>query len=131
MKFAPLLLVALLFACPSVGKKTELTVLVPAITDSWDDIVEVIGVGIQDGIDDGDLVGPDAGNVHAQVAQLGLAINTKDVEGVIAFDWASLSMWVERGIQDKLDDGLLVPLTAESLREHHRQFTAAINELKD
>lgn len=125
-----LLLVALMVAVtPScLSQRARDSALLPAMKLAWNGVRADLERGIDDAVEDGDLV--DEAALDILVVQLSEALNSGSRGQLNIIPWAStLLPYAERGIQDRIDDGEMSEMVAESLRERLRNFTVGFGQL--
>ena len=127
-----LLLVTLVTLSSCLSNQAKDNALMPAMELAWGNsqagVRSDLERGIADALDDGDLV--ESIGVNAIVADLEDAISSGDRSALRIIPWAStLLPYAERGIQDRVDDGEMSDMIAESLRERLRNFTVGFGQL--
>lgn len=102
--------------------------LLPAMSLAWVGVRADLERGLADAVEDGDLL--DQAPLDGLVAQLDAALDSGSRAQLVLIPWEStLLPYAERGIQDRIDDGEMSDLVAESLRERLRNFTAGFGKL--
>ena len=125
-----LLLVALMVAAtPScLSQRARDEALLPAMNLAWTGVRADLERGLDDAVEDGDLV--DRASLDLLVVQLEEALDSGSRGQLLLVPWAStLLPYAERGIQDRIDDGQMSDMVAESLRERLRNFTVGFGQL--
>lgn len=123
------LVAASLASCMSNQARDE--ALLPAVNLAWGDseagVRSDVERGIADAVEDGDLL--DSSVLDAVVGQIQDALAEGDRFELRTIPWALLAPYGERGIQDRIDDGEMGEMVAESLRERLRNFTKGFTVL--
>lgn len=127
------LLLILLTSCLSASKAARDHGLLPTVRLAWGS--SMYGVlsdterGIEDAVEDGDLADP--GTMLSLVEQMTDALRTENRSALRMVPWDMLHVYADRGIQDRVDDGEMVPQAAVSLRRRLKNFDDAIEVLTD
>lgn len=114
-----------------VSKKAVPQALFPAAQLTWPDVEKDYLRGLQDGLEDGVLEAASKAQYELDGARLGVALKERDVFGVKTVPWGTMAPWVERGIQDQIQDQDISIGVAESLREQLKNFTTVITKIQN
>lgn len=121
-----LFLLSLLLCLPAcLGTMARQNSLLPAARMAWPGVRADVERGVADALEHGDLVSDAGPHVLIQAVEDGL-----EAGNVRAVSWAVLQPYGARGIDDRVIDGEIHPLVAESLRERLRNFSYAIATLQ-
>lgn len=102
--------------------------LLPAASLAWPGVRADVERGILDAVEDGNLKNPATLNGYLEDMDEVLA-NGADRHDLADIPWAALEPYGQRGIQDRIDDGEMHPLVAESLFERLKNFTHTFDQL--
>ena len=120
------LVAATLTSCLSSKVRDE--ALLPAASLAWPGVRADVERGIADAVEDGDLLdsAPMLGFVLQLEAVLADGAPRDDLKLV---PWSTLEPYGKRGIADRIEDGEMHPLVAESLYQRLKNFTLAFDQL--
>lgn len=124
--FLTLMLVLGMTSC--IASKARENSLLPAMNLAWTGVRADIDRGIADAVEDGDL--QDRIEVDFEVVKLDEALKSGLASDFRAVSWLdTLEPYGRRGIEDRVADGEMSDMVAESLRERLRNFTAGFAQM--
>ncbi len=125
-----LALALLLFSSACIGPKVRQSTLVPAVVMAWQGVRADIERGIEDAMEDGDL--KNRYQLDAAITQIDEALAQGAPQVLIRLIfWPELEPYAYRGIQDRVDDGELSQMIADSsMRQRIINFSDALKELR-
>lgn len=122
--------VAILILAACIGNRTNIAITKPALT-GWESVETSYEIGVNDAVRDGDLDAEAANVLRVRADLLEQALRDENVAGVVSADWPSIRDYVERGIAQQLEDGLIGPGVATSLRNELDLFNQSIQRLTE
>lgn len=127
-------IVAVVLLASCVSNRTREEVGLPAALTAWG--TSEMGVrsdierGIADAVEDGNIGNPGIYMTDVEELDAALRMETYSQLQFAAIPWLSLKEFGERGIQDRIDDGEMTDMVAESLRERMRNFDELMVRLR-
>ena len=124
-------LLSSLTSCLTASKKARNESLMPAARLAWGTVEYGVQSdvlrGIQDAVDDGDLV--DGTAYFGAVDDMTEALRAESRTALYLVAWDQIQPYVERGINDRVEDGEMVEQAAVFLRRRATEFAQSIATL--
>lgn len=111
-----------------IASKARENSLLPAMNLAWPGVEADVNRGIADAVEDGDLA--DRIEIDFEVIKLDEALKSGLASDFRTVSWLdTLEPYGRRGIEDRVADGEMSDMVAESLRERMRNFTAGFMQM--
>ena len=128
MKNLFLSVVLMLGMTSCIASKARENSLLPAMNLAWTGVHADIERGVSDAIQDGDLT--DRIQIDFEIVKLEVALESGLASDFRTVSWLdTLEPYGRRGIEDRVADGEMSDMVAESLRERLRNFTAGFAQM--
>lgn len=127
-----LLCVAMLLLATTscIASKARENSLLPAMNLAWPGVRADVERGIEDAVQDGELA--DRIVIDFEVVKLDEALKSGLASDFRSVSWLeTLEPYGRRGIEDRVADGEMSDMVAESLRERLRNFTVGFSKMSE